>query len=137
MYLTNKRGYLYLYESYRDENGKSRTRQVKSYGREDLIDPDTLEKLYKEYGNKRLNQKLKQQQNLDSYASLVDVASEDNKEFFTNFNKSPLLHYGHLLVKPLIEEEMGLRYKLDYLQRTDSKITSYQVSDIAFYPIFC
>ena len=35
MYLTNKRGYLYLYESYRDENGKSRTRQVKSYGRED------------------------------------------------------------------------------------------------------
>ena len=22
MYLTNKRGYLYLYESYRDENGK-------------------------------------------------------------------------------------------------------------------
>lgn len=135
MYLTNKRGYLYLYESYRDENGKSRTRQVKSYGREDLIDPDNLEKLYKEYGNKRLNQKLKQQQNLDSYASLVDVASEDNKEFFTNFNKSPLLHYGHLLVKPLIEEEMGLRYKLDYLQRTDSKITSYQVSDIAFYAI--
>ena len=135
MYLTNKRGYLYLYESYRDENGKSRTRQVKSYGREDLIDPATLEKLYKEYGNKRLNQKLKQQQNLDSYASLVDVASEDNKEFFTNFNKSPLLHYGHLLVKPLIEEEMGLRYKLDYLQRTDSKITSYQVSDIAFYAI--
>lgn len=135
MYLTNKRGYLYLYESYRDENGKSRTRQVKSYGREDLIDPNTLEKLYKEYGNKRLNQKLKQQQNLDSYASLVDVASEDNKEFFTNFNKSPLLHYGHLLVKPLIEEEMGLRYKLDYLQRTDSKITSYQVSDIAFYAI--
>ena len=65
MYLTNKRGYLYLYESYRDENGKSRTRQVKSYGREDLIDPDNLEKLYKEYGNKRLNQKLKQQQNLD------------------------------------------------------------------------
>lgn len=135
MYLTNKRGYLYLYESYRDENGKSRTRQVKSYGREDLIDPNTLEKLYKEYGNKRLNQKLKQQQNLDSYASLVDVASEDNKEFFTNFNKSPLLHYGHLLVKPLIEEEMGLRYKLDHLQRTDSKITSYQVSDIAFYAI--
>lgn len=135
MYLTNKRGYLYLYESYRDENGKSRTRQVESYGREDLIDPATLEKLYKEYGNKRLNQKLKQQQNLDSYASLVDVASEDNKEFFTNFNKSPLLHYGHLLVKPLIEEEMGLRYKLDYLQRTDSKITSYQVSDIAFYAI--
>ena len=89
MYLTNKRGYLYLYESYRDENGKSRTRQVESYGREDLIDPNTLEKLYKEYGNKRLNQKLKQQQNLDSYASLVDVASEDNKEFFTNFNKSP------------------------------------------------
>jgi len=135
MYLTNKRGYLYLYESYRDENGKSRTRQVESYGREDLIDPATLEKLYKEYGNKRLNQKLKQQQKLDSYASLVDVASEDNKEFFTNFNKSPLLHYGHLLVKPLIEEEMGLRYKLDYLQRTDSKITSYQVSDIAFYAI--
>lgn len=135
MYLTNKRGYLYLYESYRDENGKSRTRQVKSYGREDLIDPDNLEKLYKEYGNKRLNQKLKQQQNLDSYASLVDVASEDHKEFFTNFNKSPLLHYGHLLVKPLIEEEMGLRYKLDYLQRTDSKITSYQVNDIAFYAI--
>ena len=75
MYLTNKRGYLYLYESYRDENGKSRTRQVKSYGREDLIDPDNLEKLYKEYGNKRLNQKLKQQQNLDSYVHKLQYSS--------------------------------------------------------------
>lgn len=134
MYLTIKRGYVYLYESYRDENGKTKSRQVKSFGHQNKIDPATMEKLKNEYGNKRLNQKIKQQQNVDSFASLVDEVNT-NSQFFSNFNKSPLLHYGHLVVKPLIEEEMGLKYKLDYLQKINSKITSYQVSDITFYSI--
>ena len=51
----------------------------------------------------------------------------------THFNKALALHYGHIALRRIWDRELGLRYKLDYLQKTASEIKSWRVNDLLFY----
>ncbi len=47
-------------------------------------------------------------------------------------NKAHLLEYGNYILKPL-HDSLNLKYYLDYIQKTTTKITSYKLSDVLFY----
>jgi len=128
--------YLYLAENYTDQNGKRQKRILKRFGNIDKIPAATLEKLYEQYQKpareRKLDFKIKQEEALKS----LDLLTGENRNSNPNFNKLPLLHYGHLLLKP-VWDQLGLSYKLSYLQRHDTKISAYSLSDILFYLVSC
>ena len=124
--------YLYLTENSRDENGKRVKKTVKSFGKISSIPKDELEAIYAQYQQplreRKLAQKLIQENSLRELVESVRVDSENK----TNFNKVPLLHYGHLILKP-IWDKLGLNYKLWYLQDRHTEVKAYSLSKLLFY----
>ncbi len=51
----------------------------------------------------------------------------------TNLNKLVLLRYGHLALKDIWEKELGLKYKLGYIQRKYTPIETWRLNDLVFY----
>ena len=124
--------YLYLAENTRDKEGKLVKKTVKSFGKISSISKEELDAIYAQYRQPLLERKLAQkviQEN--SLRELVESVRVDagNK---TNFNKVPLLHYGHLILKP-IWDKLGLNYKLRYLQDKHTKVEAYSLSKLLFY----
>ena len=77
---------------------------------------------------RKLAQKIVHEKSLRELVESVTVDSENK----TNFNKVPLLHYGHLILKP-IWDKLGLNYKLRYLQDKHTKVEAYSLSKLLFY----
>ena len=135
MYLTKrtKNGgvYLYLVENYKDpDSGKRKVRTIKSFGKLESIDSETLSKLEAQYAQPAQKSREEQKNHINrSLTSITDIANSFEQ---SNFNKANLLHYSNLIIRP-IWKQLNLDYKLNYLQKQFTKITSYKLSDILFY----
>ncbi|MGN1209244.1 MAG: transposase [Duodenibacillus sp.] len=49
------------------------------------------------------------------------------------FNEAISLHFGHLLLKNFWAHDLGLGYKIGYLQKTQTDITAWSLNDLLFY----
>ena len=101
--------YLYLVDNEKDENGKLRKKTVKSFGKISDIPADKLEEIYRQYqqpvAERKLAQKIIREESLKELMESVSADTDDTSS--PNFNKLPLLHYGHLILKP-IWDKLGL-----------------------------
>ena len=124
--------YLYLVEYVHDKTGKRIKTTVKSFGKISSIPKEELNAIYAQYQQpvqeRKLAQKIVHEKSLRELVESVTVDSENK----TNFNKVPLLHYGHLILKP-IWDKLGLNYKLRYLQDKHTKVEAYSLSKLLFY----
>ena len=124
--------YLYLVEYGHDNTGKRIKTTVKSFGKISSIPKEELNAIYAQYQQpvqeRKLAQKIVHEKSLRELVESVTVDSENK----TNFNKVPLLHYGHLILKP-IWDKLGLNYKLRYLQNKHTKVEAYSLSKLLFY----
>ena len=124
--------YLYLVEYGHDKTGKRIKTTVKSFGKISSIPKEELNGIYAQYQQpvqeRKLAQKIVHEKSLRELVESVTVDSENK----TNFNKVPLLHYGHLILKP-IWDKLGLNYKLRYLQDKHTKVEAYSLSKLLFY----
>ena len=124
--------YLYLVEYGHDKTGKRINTTAKSFGKITSIPKEELNAIYAQYQQpvqeRKLAQKIVHEKSLRELVESVTVDSENK----TNFNKVPLLHYGHLILKP-IWDKLGLNYKLRYLQDKHTKVEAYSLSKLLFY----
>ena len=124
--------YLYLAENTRDKQGKLVKRTIKSFGKISSLSTEELNAIYAQYRQplleRKLAQKVIQENSLRELVKSVKVDAENK----TNFNKVPLLHYGHLILKP-IWDKLGLNYKLWYLQDRHTEVKAYSLSKLLFY----
>lgn len=130
--VVNGKVYAYLYEAYRDEAGKPKQKLVKSFGRVDLLDPKEYAALKRKYSDENKQETKSKQKNLLLTEVLNALYKASTADSESSVNKLPLLHYGHLLLKPLWEQ-LGLSYKINYLQKQQTEITAWSLSDLAFY----
>lgn len=115
----NKNAYVKLMEAYCDDNGKKRARVIKNFGRlDDLLakDPMALENLKQTYKDKMIQEKqsLAAQRIKEVMESLQN--SEETKSRFKN-TLFPQLNYGYYALKNIWDEDLGLTWKLNYLQK--------------------
>ena len=141
--LNNGTHYLCLLTSERRPGKKyPSVKVIHNFGKLSQVAPVTRERLE----NKELKKQLSADVSNDILNGDVDAAvqkvvsgewtpasSEVQPKSSCNFNKLPVLHYGHLLLRPLWEDVFHLKYKLDYLQKIKSKITSWNVSSLLFF----
>lgn len=113
---TGNNKYVVLMESYRDDQGVSRKRVVERLGRLDALlkdDPMALERLKAKYAgmmkDKRLELDFERKTNAAAMLAASDAAS-DEMPF-------PTLNYGHYPLLRIWDEDLGLKRKLNYLQR--------------------
>ena len=136
MYLSKRKNgnhyYLSLVESVR-VNGQVYKKTVKQFGRIDLLDPQFVKELEEQYAKQKLSKQLTAQKQRDDAVKAVQKLQQNAISSDSHFNKAPLLRYGHLPLKVLWEKVLGLKYKLDRLQATESDISAYNINDIAFY----
>lgn len=136
MYLSKRKNgnhyYLSLVESVR-VNGQVYKKTVKQFGRIDLLDPQFVKELEEQYAKQKLSKQLTAQKQRDDAVKAVQKLQQNVISGNSHFNKAPLLRYGHLPLKVLWEKVLGLKYKLDRLQATESDISAYNINDIAFY----
>ncbi len=102
MYISKRNGYVYLTESFRDEFGKVKNRNIKSYGRYDKLleeDPNFWEKLQKEAEEytKKINLEEKQKN---------DLIKERVTKFVSNNSKIGYQsrNYGYLIYKKIWDD---------------------------------
>ena len=150
MYLTIKKNrgkeYLQMMESYLDpETGKAKKRLVKSYGRYDSL-PDDVRQAYEDSrARKLLTSQLEKTCRNEILTGAVRAAVADTSDDKENTTDEPKcgdlpklnsvfsLRYGHLALKPLWEDELGLKYKIGYLQKAYTDIDSWSLNDLIFY----
>lgn len=125
--------YLYLVDGKRDPKTKKIVETiVERYGRVDKINPSILEDLKNKYKQGALSSasmlRDKHQDALDELIKTVN--SNACKE--STFNKAPQLLYGHLPLKQIWDKVLKLNYKINYLQKANTDISSYSLNNIAF-----
>ena len=138
---SNGEHYLCLLQSYRVP-GKPypRTKVIYNFGKLSYVSGQTKEWL----ANKELRAQLAEAVTLDIEAGLYEEANRkvvlgkwsvnnSQKNNFTNFNKLPRLHYGHITFKKMWDYEFNLKYKFNYIQKNSTTITSWNISDLIFY----
>lgn len=139
MYLALKknknRSYLYLLEGVYDKaKGRSTNRVVRSFGAYDKLPKKIREQYEDQKSRKELERKLIREQREDSLRKAIQTLPEESLENLSNnFNRSGALRYGHLCLKPIWEKQMGLKYKIDYLQKQTTQIRSWRMNDLLFY----
>lgn len=116
---------VYIKESYRNEEGKPRSRIVQKLGYlEDMLEenPNALEELKAQYAEPRLKR--------EAQSKLIakNIATEVHKAVTSGAQESahdyPCLNYAMMLLRKISDEYLNLEYKLSYLQ----KDTKYQFS---------
>lgn len=141
MFITVKRAggvdRVYLAESYREE-GKMKQRIIKSFGRKDQMTPEEFEQLKDIYSNTKAKLAANRKAKHDEVIAVIRDTKrmmEDNNETSSIDEPLPVprLRYGHLLLHRLWDCDLRLNYKLDYMQDQLSKISSYKISNVAFY----
>lgn len=142
MYLALKknknRSYLYLLEGVYDKaKGRSTNRVVRSFGAYEKLPKKIREQYEDQKSRKELERKLIREQREDSLRKAIQTLPEESLENLSNnFNRSGALRYGHLCLKPIWEKQMGLKYKIDYLQKQTTQIRSWRMNDLLFYRKF-
>ena len=134
--------YLCLLESYRaTDKTYPQKRVIQRFFKEELISPElkTLlaDKDWKASAAERM-QNLSEGERIALFeqevsGGAVTITPPPATEVITNFNKMPLLHYGHLLFKHTWDYSLGLRNKLNYMQKKLSKVQSWDLTDLLFY----
>lgn len=112
--------YVVLMESYRDEHGKCCKRIIQRLGRLDALtkdDPDALAKLKQKYAGTMQRQRLELECERQTKATEILTASKAG----AGEMPFPNLNYGHYPLLRLWEEDLGLKRKLNYLQRQHPK----------------
>lgn len=139
MFLTKKmcrgKSYLYLMETV-PKRGKKPARQkvVHSYGPWDEVPEDIRQQYENHDERKALARKLEHETLVKaSQGSKLSQAVADANGDSDHFNKTYALRYGHLALRDIWNREMGMRYKVDYLQGSTTKITSWRINDLMFY----
>ena len=128
--------YLYLLETVPGKKkGTHTNRIVKNLG--------NFDKLPEEVRNAYLDKKAKQElarsfelklREKDISSAVETVAKTDAAPAqISNFNRLFPLNYGHLALKPLWEKDLGLKYKIEYLQKTSTEIKTWRLNDLLFY----
>ena len=135
MYLNRRKTsagvYLYLMESFR-EDGQVKKRIVESFGKEELLPKEKIKELELKYGPaKQATIQEKRLEAVNRHISLLSESFED--ENYAMRSHSAMLHYGHLILSKLWEQELKLSYKINYLQTKKTKIEAYSVNNIAFF----
>ena len=152
MYLrlkTNRgRKYLLMMESVHDpETGKCVKRVVKSYGRYENLPEEVRRAFEDERARKQLTAELERDclnarltmaaEAAEAAVKAADVAKVDDDglecDDTPRLNGAFELHYGHLALKPIWEMELGLKYKISYLQQAYTEIEEWSLNDLLFY----
>ena len=113
--------YVRLEESYRTPDGP-RKRVIKNFGRLDELtkdDPDAFEKLKEKYRQEEQNKKsaalMARAEQMKEVLSLDDSCVQGN-------GPTPCLRYGHYVLKRIWEGDLDLKTKINYIQKTDTRI---------------
>lgn len=134
--------YVYLVEGVYNREKKTVTnRTVKSYGRYDKLPEDFKKTLDNEEAKRELANRLTQQKRDFDIAEVTKAIQErqacttpeQNDLALINFNRTFALHYGHLALKRIWEEELGLKYKIGYLQDHKTDVKTWEINDLLFY----
>lgn len=133
-YGKNKKNvYVKLVEGYRNEEGKPRYRVIQNFGRLDAMlakDPQALEKLKAQYSEAREAKKIATaNQRYQDVQAVLSVKAQEK-----DYLPFPNLLYGHYVLKKLWDDELCLKRKLEYIQRT-SKI-QYDLNAAVSYLTF-
>ena len=115
MYLNRRKTsagvYLYLMESFR-EDGQVKKRIVESFGKEELLPKEKIKELELKYGPaKQATIQEKRLEAVNRHISLLSESFED--ENYAMRSHSAMLHYGHLILSKLWEQELKLSYKIN------------------------
>ena len=142
MYLTvrNTRGnrYLLLMESVHVPGKRAPNKRViKNFGNYDKL-PEEIRRQYEDAkAKKELAKRLEQQARNSALSDALHADSQVNQPDVAvssgNFNRAHALCYGHLALKDIWDKELGLKYKLNYLQKTETAITEWSLNDLLFY----
>lgn len=128
--------YVRLIEAYRDENGKRKTRVVKSFGRLDAIlanDPDGLKKLKSEYSTKEQRRQVASSARLEAAVNHLKWVSTASRR--RSKRGGILLRYGHFALRALWEKELGMKHKISNLQKKCGKY-NFDFNDVLSFIIF-
>lgn len=144
MFLTTKVShgtrYLYLMESIHVKGKRNPKKKViQNFGPYDKLSDEIRQQYEDAKAKKELQQRLEQQVRMDLLGSAVsqkDSGPAIEGQGSGNFNRALPLCYGHLAVKNIWEKELGLKYKIDYLQANKTEIQSWQLNDLLFYLTF-
>lgn len=143
MYLTIKkcRGYRYLQlmESVHVKGQRNCIKRlVKNYGRfEDA--PEDVRKAYEDKtARKALTKRLESEvRALELQQVQTVIEQQKEKEPIAGeaspFNKGVALNFGHLPLREIWERELNLKYRISYLQKTKTDISTWQLNDLLFY----
>lgn len=133
VYKSGSYQYCRLSETYRDENGKVKTRVIKNFGRVDLLlknDPQALEKLKAQYGGSGKD-KIEEKGKIRSECLHSFVNSEHKLPSPESF---PLLNYGYFVLRALWKQ-LGLHRLLLSIQ--DSKLRiKFDLNAVASFMVF-
>ena len=151
--IKNRQGikYLVMVESFRDpETGKVAKREVKSFGRFDQL-PEEIRQAYEQRNVRKelaavlareaTDKKLSKAANIafkragtfgKDDAVIEGLVDDDELQFNGKYD----LQFGHLALKPFWENELGLKYKINYLQKAYTDIDSWSLNDLLFYLTF-
>ncbi len=139
MFLTKKlcrgKSYLYLMETV-PKRGKKPARQkvVHSFGPWDEVSEEIRRQYESQNERKALAKRLEHEtllkaaQGVKLPQTAAEVADTSRRP-----NKGYAICYGHLALRDIWNREMGMRYKVDYLQKNTTKITEWRINDLMFY----
>ena len=128
--------YLYLLETVPGKKkGTHTNRIVKNLGNFDKL-PEEVRNAYLDKKAKReLAKSFELKLREKDISSAVDTVAKTDAAptRISNFNRLFPLNYGHLALKPLWEKDLGLKYKIEYLQKSSTEIKTWRLNDLLFY----
>lgn len=120
---SGKNVYVRLMESYRNEQGKSRTRVIKNFGRYDELikdNPNAYEELRAKYNEQsKAKTALTVQARKNELEQILNTASAAQSSEASK--PAALLSYGHYALRPLWDQDLCLGRKIRYLQKTKTQ----------------
>ena len=142
MFLTLKtdRGkrYLYLMESIHVKGKRNcEKRIVKNYGRWEEV-PEEIRRQYEDaQARKALTKQLESQARAEEFQKAQQMLSTPQSSPVAGeanpLNKGIALNYGHLPYRSIWERTLGMKYKIGYLQKSKTDITTWQLNDLLYY----
>lgn len=134
--------YVYLVEGVYNKKTKTVTnRTVKSYGRYDKLPQDFKQTLDDREARRELAKKLAQQKRdleIEEATKTLQKRQASNHPVLKdpslkNFNRTFALNYGHLALKKIWEDDLDLKYKIDYIQDHKTEVKNWRINDLLFY----
>ena len=147
MYLIIKKShgyrYLLLIEETYVAGSSSKKKVVRNFGNYDKL-PDDIKKQYEDPKlRKALALKYEQETRLEDINKSLQNTREVSAVIGTDavkttsipypINHAFALRYGHLALKQIWEHELGLKYKINYLQKKQTDINTWLLNDLLFY----